>query len=389
MSRRTEGKGAKGKWRKRRGKRGRAFETQRRSSRPASGAAADAPRFGPALAQRNECKYALENSIDAAVQFRRQPSAFRERRIHLAKTQALGDHRIHGPGRKARGRAAVKTNDGVGQIDKAAPNAGATPERRRDVPRPGERARARSPTAEIPTAREVAGPRPLRAPRPAPARSLRLGRRGSNRCHRPFGAQRAASESGSTIQARWSVFFRGENASGVGFSSGLPVGRPIRGKDMRLRWAVNVGAWDPSPPEFAFLLDLLRDESERLSILRYRMVEDQRRALVSRLLQLAACGRALGVPSEAVRLERTKGGKPFASEPQARPIDAPNFNFSVSHEVRSTRAVRSLTPHPDEEAGLQGWANASGLARPLADAFAEARRTSPISERCRTRILVW
>lgn len=110
-----------------------------------------------------------------------------------------------------------------------------------------------------------------------------------------------------------------------------------------LRWAVNISRWHPSDdhdgPEFRFLLALL-PEHEREECLRFRFMDDKKRALVSRLMQRAACARVAGVPHADVLLRRTKGKKPFFAWTEMAGFDAaragfgaaPNFNFNVSHE---------------------------------------------------------
>ena len=106
-------------------------------------------------------------------------------------------------------------------------------------------------------------------------------------------------------------------------------------KAARRRWAVALGAWEPSPDEFAFLLGLLPEE-ERTPVLRFRQEADKRRALVSRLLQRAAAAAALGLPHASVVVRRTRGSKPYAANELDKP-HAPNWNYSVSHEVRRRR----------------------------------------------------
>ena len=113
-----------------------------------------------------------------------------------------------------------------------------------------------------------------------------------------------------------------------------------------LRWAVNISRWHPSDdhdgPEFRFLLALL-PEHEREECLRFRFMDDKKRALVSRLMQRAACARVAGVPHADVPIRRTKGKKPFFAWTELEGLDAerrpdvafsaaPNFNFNVSHE---------------------------------------------------------
>lgn len=97
-----------------------------------------------------------------------------------------------------------------------------------------------------------------------------------------------------------------------------------------LRWAVNVAEWEPSAPAWDFLLALLpADERER--VLRFVFRDDQKRALVSRLLQRRCVEVALGVPANEAQIARTKGNKPYLAA-RPRGSGAPNFNFNVSHE---------------------------------------------------------
>ncbi|KAK9846417.1 hypothetical protein WJX81_003371 [Elliptochloris bilobata] len=90
--------------------------------------------------------------------------------------------------------------------------------------------------------------------------------------------------------------------------------------------------WDPvtNGEEWLFLLDLLPEEDQKQVEL-FRFKDDQKRALLSRLLQRRCVNVALGVPWNKVRIKRTKAKKPFVVGAPARP-HAPNFNFNVSHE---------------------------------------------------------
>lgn len=104
----------------------------------------------------------------------------------------------------------------------------------------------------------------------------------------------------------------------------------------RARWCVRSIDWEPdgrdNGPEFKFLLSLLNEPSERASVEDFTYWEDKRRALIARLLARKACASALGLDSfRDVRIARTRGGKPFLSEPPSAP-EHPNFNFSISHE---------------------------------------------------------
>lgn len=101
----------------------------------------------------------------------------------------------------------------------------------------------------------------------------------------------------------------------------------------RLRWAVRAHHWAPTHAEFEYLLSLLPPE-ERPQVVRFRDQKDRQRALVSRLLQRRAAAAALRLPPAAVDLRRTRGGKPYVANALPKP-HAPNWNFSVSHEVRA------------------------------------------------------
>lgn len=66
----------------------------------------------------------------------------------------------------------------------------------------------------------------------------------------------------------------------------------------------------------------------------FKFKEDQKRSMLSRLLQRQCIHTALGLPWKQVKVKRTRGRKPFAVIGQS--VDkthAPNFNFNVSHEV--------------------------------------------------------
>ena len=107
----------------------------------------------------------------------------------------------------------------------------------------------------------------------------------------------------------------------------------------RLRWAVNIAKWHPEGDhegaEFQFLLHLL-PANEREDCLKMRFMPDKKRAIVSRLLQRAACAHVTSIPFERIVIKRTKGRKPFLADiSEAQPPrlpHAPNFNFNVSHE---------------------------------------------------------
>ncbi len=77
-----------------------------------------------------------------------------------------------------------------------------------------------------------------------------------------------------------------------------------------------------------------RRRAARAQVEFFRFKDDQKRALLSRLLQRRCVSLALGLPWGRVHIKRTKAKKPFAVGAPARP-HAPNFNFNVSHEVRA------------------------------------------------------
>lgn len=105
----------------------------------------------------------------------------------------------------------------------------------------------------------------------------------------------------------------------------------------RLRWAVNIEEWRPegeaSGQEFQFLLSLIQEDDDRERVMKYRTLQDRKRALLSRLMCRRASAAVLGLDSFAeIEIGRTKGKKPFLKRP--RPADAAlsNFNFNISHE---------------------------------------------------------
>ena len=58
-----------------------------------------------------------------------------------------------------------------------------------------------------------------------------------------------------------------------------------------------------------------------------------------RLLQRRCATECLGIPHAAVTIRTTRGKKPFLADDAAHAHpQAPNFNFSVSHEVRRAAA---------------------------------------------------
>ena len=112
----------------------------------------------------------------------------------------------------------------------------------------------------------------------------------------------------------------------------------------RLRLAVQTTSWEPDAGAWERLLSLLPTE-DAAACTRFRQREDQKRALVSRLLQRAAAASAGITRFEAATsaaapsspppaFARTRGNKPYLAVPSTRPPHAPHWNYSVSHEVR-------------------------------------------------------
>jgi hypothetical protein len=106
----------------------------------------------------------------------------------------------------------------------------------------------------------------------------------------------------------------------------------------RLRLAVNVAKWNlNNPNEFNFLCTLL-PAADAEACNKFKFLDDKKRALVSRLLQRHAAFLALDIPHEAVIIERTKGRKPYVANKIER-LHAPNYNYSVSHEVSTLSVI--------------------------------------------------
>jgi len=106
---------------------------------------------------------------------------------------------------------------------------------------------------------------------------------------------------------------------------------------MRVRWAVDIGRWDPAAPEVDFLLDLL-PPADQDCVRAFKQAADVRRSLVSRLLTRFFFSRALGIPFSQIQIGRTKGRKPFllTEDPDIltakNTLNAPNLNMNVSHD---------------------------------------------------------
>ncbi|KAJ7974890.1 L-aminoadipate-semialdehyde dehydrogenase-phosphopantetheinyl transferase [Quillaja saponaria] len=95
------------------------------------------------------------------------------------------------------------------------------------------------------------------------------------------------------------------------------------------RWMVDISKWDPVPQDFFFALNLLPPH-EHSSITRYVKMEDQKRALLSRMLQYALVYEVLEIPYDDIIIKRTLEGKPYLECSEVG-LQFPNFNFNASH----------------------------------------------------------
>lgn len=103
-------------------------------------------------------------------------------------------------------------------------------------------------------------------------------------------------------------------------------------REGRLRWAVEISRWQPSDREFDFLCSILPPE-DATECRKFKFLDDRKRAVLSRLLQRHAAASVLAIPHDSVEIKRTRGRKPYAANPVIEKRGAPNFNYSVSHEV--------------------------------------------------------
>ena len=94
-----------------------------------------------------------------------------------------------------------------------------------------------------------------------------------------------------------------------------------------LRWACRVDAVEPGTGAFEELRRTIDDERERARVLAFAKLDDQKRALISRVL-VRRCAR-IGLGSAYEGVTRTARGKPYAVGTSTTHA---NFNFSVSHD---------------------------------------------------------
>ena len=99
-----------------------------------------------------------------------------------------------------------------------------------------------------------------------------------------------------------------------------------------LRWIVDISKWAPKKSQWELLLKTLPQE-DQTKVMKFKFEADQKRALVSRLLQRRASAETCGLKQSEVVIARTKGGKPYLANRPAGTAEAlPNWNFNVSHE---------------------------------------------------------
>lgn len=112
--------------------------------------------------------------------------------------------------------------------------------------------------------------------------------------------------------------------------STLPTKWQIHRRKATIRWAVDISQWEPDDAELQTYYRLLPDH-EAQKCTRFHFRDDQKRALVSRLLQRTACAHVSGLSFGDVEIGHTKGRKPYFAN---RPADdaLPNWNYNVSHE---------------------------------------------------------
>ncbi|XP_058205684.1 uncharacterized protein LOC131319460 isoform X1 [Rhododendron vialii] len=95
------------------------------------------------------------------------------------------------------------------------------------------------------------------------------------------------------------------------------------------RWVVDISQWNPSSQEFSHAMSFL-PQHEHPSITGYVKLEDQKRAIVSRLLQYSLVHEVLGIPFNEIIIKRTLEGKPYLEHNKVD-HEFPNFNFNASH----------------------------------------------------------
>ncbi|KAI5433316.1 hypothetical protein KIW84_020554, partial [Lathyrus oleraceus] len=99
------------------------------------------------------------------------------------------------------------------------------------------------------------------------------------------------------------------------------------------RWVVDISKWDPLPHQFSIALSLLPPQ-QHSSVTRFFKTQDQKRALISRMLQYALLHDLIKSNNPFLfTIKTTSQGKPFLDlqDYDKLGITFPNFNFNVSH----------------------------------------------------------
>lgn len=116
-------------------------------------------------------------------------------------------------------------------------------------------------------------------------------------------------------------------------------------------WLLDVSRWRPAPGELEWLAEhAVVDAREAASALAHRQPLDRARAIAARLMARACSARALGLAWEEVRIERTRGRRPYCANGSGDATSGgadssinnsistnhtnrpPNFNFNAAHE---------------------------------------------------------
>lgn len=110
--------------------------------------------------------------------------------------------------------------------------------------------------------------------------------------------------------------------------------------ELRLRWAFNSHAWNPTENQLSKFIANLPTEDQK-TCNRFLHLEDRKRAVASRMLQRAFGSKAFKQPLADVVIARTRRGKPFFlhDHPVSR-----SLNFNVSHEVRAPSCLTYRIP---------------------------------------------
>ncbi|EOD16419.1 hypothetical protein EMIHUDRAFT_256206 [Emiliania huxleyi CCMP1516] len=128
---------------------------------------------------------------------------------------------------------------------------------------------------------------------------------------------------------------------------GQPACVPAAGENesnLQIRWAVDTAEWDPQEAEWEVLLRTLPEE-EATRVMKFHFRDDQKRALVSRLLQRHACARYLSLPHGEVQILRTKGRKPYLASPHSSPLEEACLYWNFKDRTRERSVILAFDAH--------------------------------------------